>query len=454
MVIWDGMALFISALVIVTALFTALLAYRSDEWEGLRSAVPLSLLCLATSGQVLLANANDLLLAFLAIELISVPSFLLAAYSRHREKASEGALKFFVVGAFSSAVLAYGVSLIYGLTGATSLSSLALSMTALQSQPLIALIALAAVMVGLGFKLALVPFHVWVPDTFAGAPAPMAAYFSVAPKMAASVLALRLFSAMTGVQELHVLPVLAVLAGVTMTVSNLMGLQQRNVVRLLAYSSIAHMGYVIMAIVANSEAGNNALVFYGWTYLFLTVGAFAVVVTITNKTRSGDLQSFAGLSKRSPLLAALLAFFTLGLAGIPPTAGFFAKFYLFSVVLQSGWTALVIVGAINIVISIAYYFTLLRTMYFDEPAEDAAALPVTKPAAATLVVSAAATLVLGLAPQVLLNVVKDRPFLPSAVLNLPPVPQGATLEAPGAVSLDKTGNEAGTHDLTMQGLPQ
>jgi NADH-quinone oxidoreductase subunit N len=454
MLVADGFGVIIIALVTASALLTSLLLYRATELDDRRPPVTLCLLFLATAGQVILVVANDFLIAFIAIELISIPSILLAAYSRFKERATEAGLKFFVVSAFSSAIFVYGVSLLYGLTGATSLTVISGQMANLIEKPLVSLLALAAILVGLGFKMGLVPFHVWVSDTFSGAPTPVSAYLSVAPKMAAVVFAVRFLGEISDVEALKVMPLIAVISALTMTVANLLGLQQRNVLRLLGYSSVAHMGYLLMGVVTRSSSGDAAIAFYGWTYLFMTVGAFAVVGAIMNQTQSTDLRSFAGLSRRSPVLAAALTFFVLGLAGLPPTAGFFAKFYLFSIALEGGWIGLTLVGAVNIVVAIAYYFGLLRTMYFDEPLDGSERIRVSGPSTVAWVFSAVATLFLGLAPQPFLGFNRDKVRVsakaiiaahaagtPSHLMN----DDKKAAEQPAAPEL---------HDVTLEGLPQ
>jgi len=367
-------------------------------FEGLSLSVYYGLLFLAATGLILVVSANDFLVIFLAIELVGVPGFILTGYLRHVEKSSEAAVKFFLIGAFSSAMLAYGISILYGLTGSTSLTSLQTGAQLLQDKAPLALVAVFFILVSFGFKIALVPFHMWVPDAFEGAPTPIAAFLSVAPKVAGVAIALRVFNLNMTSESLGVLNILAILAGLTMTVANLIGLQQTNVVRLLAYSSIAHMGYILLGLVAGGPAGISSVYLYGGVYLFMNLGAFAVVICLSNALQSNDLSAYAGLGKRAPLLSALFVLFLVSLAGIPPTAGFIAKFYVFSAAYNAGWIWLVLVAAVNSVISVGYYFKILRAMYFVPSSSDAP-IPINLSTRLTLAVTSFVTIFLGVLPQ-------------------------------------------------------
>jgi NADH-quinone oxidoreductase subunit N len=347
---------------------------------------------------ILVVSANDFLMIFLAIELVGIPGFILVGYLRHAEKSSEAAIKFFLIGAFSSAMLAYGISILYGITGSTSLTSLVSGAALLQEHASLSLVAVFLILVSFGFKMALVPFHMWVPDAFEGAPTPIAAFLSVAPKIAGVAIAMRVFTINMAGAELGSLHVLAILAAATMTVANLIGLRQTNVVRLLAYSSIAHMGYILLGLVAGGPTGIASVYLYGGAYLFMNVGAFAVVVCLANALQSSDLSAYAGLAKRAPLLSALFVLFLLSLAGIPPTAGFIAKFYVFSAAYNAGWLWLVLIAAVNSVISVGYYFKILRAMYFGVPSTDSP-IEINPPTRLTLAATALATLFFGIMPQ-------------------------------------------------------
>jgi NADH-quinone oxidoreductase subunit N len=398
MLIADGLSFFLTWIALLTTFFVVLMSEQDRTFEGLSLSVYYGLLFLAATGLILVVSANDFLMIFLGIELVGVPGFILTGYLRHVEKSSEAGIKFFLIGAFSSAMLAYGISILYGITGSTSLTSLQTGASLLQDKAPLALVAIFFILVSFGFKIALVPFHMWVPDAFEGAPTPIAAFLSVAPKVAGVAIALRVFTLDMAGSQLGSIHVLAILAALTMTVANLIGLQQTNVVRLLAYSSIAHMGYLLLGLVAGGAAGVSSVYLYAGVYLFMNLGAFSVVVCLSHALQSHDLSANAGLGKRAPLLSALFVLFLLSLAGLPPTAGFIAKFYVFTAAYNAGWIWLVLVATVNSVISVGYYFKILRAMYFVAPVSDAP-IPINLSTRLTLAATSFATLFFGVFPQ-------------------------------------------------------
>ncbi len=398
MLITDGLSLVLTGIALLTTFFVVVLSEYDKTFDGMPLSVYYGLLLLSATGLVLIVAANDFLMIFLSIELVGVPGFILTGYLRKVEKSSEAAIKFFLIGAFSSAMLAYGISILYGLTGTTSFTGLQTAAPLLLEKAPLALLAVFFVLVSFGFKIALVPFHMWVPDAFEGAPTPIAAFLSVAPKVAGAAIALRVFTLTLPSAELGAINVLAVLAVLTMTVANLIGLQQTNVVRLLAYSSIAHMGYLLLGLVAGGPAGIASVYLYGWIYLFMNLGAFTVVICLSNVLQSSDLSAYAGLAKRSPLLSILFVLFLISLAGIPPTAGFIAKFYIFSAAYHAGWIGLVLIASANSVIAVGYYFKIIHVMYFKPPVSEAP-LVVSLPYRLVLGITSFVTLFLGLAPQ-------------------------------------------------------
>lgn len=402
MLIWDGLAYFLSWIGIVTVFFVVLMGESYHEFANKRMSAYYALLLLSVTGIGLLASSNDFLMIFLAIELIGIPSFILAGYLSHHEKSNEAAIKFFLIGAFSSAMLAYGISLLYGLTGATSLTTLYASGAALQAKAPLAMMAFLFIIVSFGFKIALVPFHMWVPDVFEGAPTPIAAYLSVGPKIAGIAIALRVFTLTLASADLGLLTVLAFLAALTMTMANIIGLQQTNVVRLLAYSSIVHMGYVLLGLIAGGKLGLTGVYIYGWAYLFMNLGAFAIVNALAGPLKTTDIAGYAGLFKRAPVLSALLVLFLVSLAGLPPTVGFVAKFYVMAAAFQEKWLWLVVVAGINSVISVGYYFKLLHAMFFKAPVDETP-ITITPPTRFILTVTAVATILLGVGPQILVD---------------------------------------------------
>ncbi|HRY30555.1 MAG TPA: NADH-quinone oxidoreductase subunit N [Elusimicrobiota bacterium] len=319
-----------------------------------------ALLLLATVGLLLLVSAVDFLLIVVALELIGVTSFILTGFLRHDRRSNEAAIKYFLVGAFSSALMIYGVSLLYGITGSTAIRAVLEADLGVASRfPLIA--AVLFILVGFGFKLAMVPFHMWVPDAYEGAPTPITAFLSVAPKAAAAGILVRTFAAHG---ELGLSSLLAVLAAVTMTVGNLAALRQSNVKRLLAYSSIAQMGYVLVGFVAAGKLGILSVLVYSAAYLVMNLGAFACVIAVSNDAGMDDLMGFSGLSRRSLPLALATTVFMLSLTGIPPMVGFVGKFSVFAAAVAEGWVWLAVVGVINSVISLYYYFGIVHRMFF------------------------------------------------------------------------------------------
>ncbi len=309
MLIADGLSFILSRIALLTTFFVVLMSEYDRTFEGLSLSVYYGLLFLAATGLIFVVSANDFLMIFLSIELVGIPGFILTGYLRRVEKSSEAAVKFFLIGAFSSAMLAYGISILYGITGSTSLTSLQTGASLLQDKAPLALVAIFFIIVSFGFKMALVPFHMWVPDAFEGAPTPIAAFLSVAPKVAGVAIALRVFTIDMAGAQLGSIHVLAILAALTMTVANLIGLQQTNVVRLLAYSSIAHMGYLLLGLVAGGAAGISSVYLYAGIYLFMNLGAFSVVVCLSNALQSSDLSAYAGLGKtRAALKRSLCSF--------------------------------------------------------------------------------------------------------------------------------------------------
>lgn len=402
MLVWDSLSYVVTWIGLLAAASIFLLSAGYRGYDNLRLAAYHGLVVLCTVGIVFVAMAQDFLMALVAIELVSLPLVVLCAYVRKDPAAKQAGMKFFLISAFSSAMLIYGLSILYGILGSTSFQAVKDGAAVLEANRTLSITAFLLVLVSFGFKIALVPFHVWVSDVFDGAPTPIAAFLSVAPKVAGAAVAFRVFSLMLDPGSLGMLMVLAVLAAVTMTVGNLLGLQQTNVIRLLAYSSVAHMGYLLIGLVAGGGYGLTGFYFYAAAYLFMNAGAFVVVMSLTQAMGSRDLSAFDGLGKRSPLLAGLLTLFLMSLAGIPPLAGFVAKFYVLSAAYKAGWLWLAAIGVLNTLIAAAYYFKILKAMYFNAPVQEDS-LVLDKPLRVLLLVASAATLVVGLAPQTLLG---------------------------------------------------
>jgi NADH-quinone oxidoreductase subunit N len=340
-----------------------------------------ALVLFATFGFMVLASAGDLIMIFVGLEMASLPCYVLAGFSYQDLKSNEAGIKYFLLGAFSSAILLYGMSFLYGLCGSTFLMDIGQALTR-GSDPLVPTVGFGIFLAGLTFKMTAVPFHMWVPDTYEGSPTPVAAFFSVVSKTAGLVVLIRVLAYLKpGFLSLSIdwTYVLSVLSALTMIVGTVIGVVQTNVKRLLAYSSIAHVGYILIGICAGTRAGIESVVIYLFVYLFMSIGAFSVVTAVSRASGGDELGNFAGLNRRSPTLAAAMAVFLLSLAGIPPLAGFIGKFFIFAVAIREHLYSLAIIGVLTSVISLFYYAKILKAMFFVVPA------------AATDVVTAAGT---------------------------------------------------------------
>lgn len=404
MVSVDSLAVFFKIAVILVVIMVLWLSVSYPEYEDAPFGTYASLLLLATVGMMLLVSSTDLLMAVIALELLSITSFILTGFTLKRRSSSEGAIKFFLVGTFSTGILLFGISYYYGYFGTTSIHSL-LTFPSLGQKPDIALsLILILLLAGLGFKLAMVPFHMWAPDAYEGAPTPITAFLSVAPKVAAIGFIMRLLGQHASFQFT---PVLAVLAAITMTVGNLGALHQTNLKRLLAYSSIAQVGYILVALVAGGSLGSQAVMIYTFLYIFMNLGVFAALVVVYNQTRSDELSAFSGLSSRSMGLALALVVFLLSLTGIPPMAGFVGKFAIFAAVIkQPSLLWLGVVAVVNSVISLYYYFRIVHQMFFMEAQAAPSPLRFSPALLCCLGVSLAVTVAAGLMPSQLLDWVR------------------------------------------------
>jgi NADH-quinone oxidoreductase subunit N len=382
--------------------------------RGLPVAEYAAILVFAMSGAMILAASGDLLMLFLGLELMVLPGYLLAAFHKSDGYSTEGAIKYFLLGSFSSAILLFGVAFIWGLTGTTNLDAINQTLAAIVAgtEPLSPGLAmgLAFLTTGVAFKIAAVPFHYWTPDAYQGSPTPITGYLSVVPKVGAFALILRLF--VEGLAPLADwwMPVVIVLATATMTLGNLVALTQDNVKRMLAYSSIAHTGYMLVGLAAwaSNPAGDGiaALLFYGVAYAFMNLGAFAVIAALQKRTGvTSSLGTFAGLGRREPILGILMTLFLLSLIGIPPTAGFFAKANIILAAVEAGGplTILAVITVLNAAVAAFYYLRVVVYMFMRESATDAPALRHGGLMWAGLAAASALTILLGLFPTGLLD---------------------------------------------------
>jgi NADH-quinone oxidoreductase subunit N len=407
MLVVDGFATFFRVLVIAVAILTVLCSYQYLRREGADSGEYYALLMYSVVGQCVMAASNELIMMFIGLEISSIASYILAGYLREDRRANEAAIKYFLLGSFATAFLLYGVAWIYGITGSTNLEEIRGALTDLGPGPAVVLVATSAALmfVGFAFKVSAWPFQVWAPDVYQGAPTPVTAFLSAGPKAAAFAIFLRVYMTAFGPISERWEPLVWISALLTMIVGNFAALTQSNIKRLLAYSSIAHAGYVLVALTAHSEVGTAAAMFYLAAYALMNVGAFAVVAHFSRKgERYLEVHDLAGLGARQPATAALLSIFLLSLMGVPLTAGFFGKFYIFKAALEANLVWLTVLGLLNTAVAAYYYLRIIVVMYMHEPGEATNTLP-PFPAGikAALWTSAAGTLVLGIFPSAVLD---------------------------------------------------
>jgi len=379
-IVLDPFASFFKLVIILATIFVSIVSLQSNELKEYRKGEYFTLLGIVTFGLFLMVSTIDLIMVYISIEIVSIMSFVLAGYLKQNTRSNEAALKYVVYGAFSSGVMLFGLSYIYGLTGSTNYFLIAKAISQLeQSANPVLLISVIMVLAGLGYKVSAVPFHFWTPDVYEGSPTTITAFLSVAPKAGAFALMIRFFNqvfadggAMTGLDHYSVtlIPwanILSLLAVVTMTLGNVVAIQQNNIKRMLAYSSIAHAGYMMLALPVMSGDSIQAIMLYIVMYLFMNLGAFFVVITVKNNTGGETFDDYRGLGWEMPLIGVVMTIFMVSLTGLPPSAGFVGKFYIFASLIKAGeefyW--LVIAGGINSVISLYYYFRVVKVMYFE-----------------------------------------------------------------------------------------
>jgi NADH-quinone oxidoreductase subunit N len=375
-----------------------LMSVRYLEIEGASPGEYYFLVLCATLGMMIMAGGIDLITLFIGLETMAVSFYILTGFIKPNQRSNEAAVKYFLLGAFSLGILLYGMSLLYGFAGTTNLRVMAATFAGQPRNPVL-ILAVILIAAGMGFKIAAVPFHMWAPDVYEGAPTPITAFLSVGSKAASFAMLLRIL--LEGVPSMSAewRELFWVLSIITMTVGNLAALTQSNVKRMLAYSSIAHAGYLLMGIVAGGQRGVTAMLVYLLVYGFMQIGAFAVVVLLHRRDVIGeDLKDFSGLHFRSPFAAFAMLLFMLSLGGIPPTAGFMGKFWLFGAAIEAGYYWLALIGVLNSAVSLYYYVRIVVFMYLKK--ETTGSDPVTSPALAlTLAVAVAATILLGVYPR-------------------------------------------------------
>ena len=407
MLIVDGFATFFRVLVIAVGLLSVLASSQYLRREHAASAEYYALLLFSVTGQCIMAAANELIMIFIGLEISSIATYVLAGYLRDDKRNNEAALKYFLLGSFATAFLLYGIAFIYGTTGSTNLADIRNYMLTpgTESNVILASTAAALMFVGFAFKVSAAPFQIWAPDVYQGAPAPVTLFMSAGPKAAAFAVFLRVF--MTAFLPIATRwePFVWSSALLTMIIGNFAALTQSNIKRMLAYSSIAHAGYVMVAIAAHNQIGIAAAMFYLAAYALMNIGAFAVV---THFSRQGEkyvnIEDLAGLGWKQPVTAGLFAIFLLSLIGVPLTGGFFGKFYIFKAALDANLVWLAVLGLLNSAVAAYYYLRVLVVMYMEEPGPATVSVqPLSAGIRTTLWATALGTLILGIFPSVLLN---------------------------------------------------
>jgi len=421
----DGFSIFFHLLIASIALVTlmASLDYFDPEHGITHAGEYFALVCFGAVGMMLMTCSVELLMVFIGLEISSISTYILAGFRKGQAGASESSLKYFLLGSFATAFFLYGIALIFGATGSTSIGPIAAALST-TTTPTLAILAVAMVLIGLGFKVSAAPFHVWTPDVYQGAPAPVVALMSTAPKAAAFAVLLRFL--FNGTPELrgHWVPMIAILAVLSMTIGNLGALLQKDVKRLLAYSSIAHAGYLLVAFTGMHHDAVSGALFYSAAYAAMNGGALLVVALLSGFNESiRTIDDFTGIALKKPYLAALLSVFLVSLIGIPFTGGFFGKFYAFSGAIHNGYVWLAVVGLANSGVACFYYLRLLAALYSRPVAETPApAFRVSATAIVAVTVAAAAVLVLGIAPNRILHIVQTAtPYTMPAAVALPPM---------------------------------
>jgi NADH-quinone oxidoreductase subunit N len=408
----DQYTIFFNGIFILGTILITLISIGNLHFDKINVGEYYALLLFSTTGMILLAQAAHLIMIFLGLEVLSLAVYILVGLPKHSFRANEASLKYFLLGAFASGFFLYGLTFVYGATGSLALENISqyILQSGLGSNTYL-LIGMALVLAGFSFKMALVPFHMWTPDVYEGASTPVTAFMAVGVKAAIFAALVRFFWMAFPELQIKWLPMLWLLSVLTMTVGNLLALVQDNVKRMLAYSSIAHAGYILIAVVAGTDRGLTGMLFYILSYTFMTIGIFGVIILIQSRFGVGErVDDFQGLGFKYPLLGVVTAIFLFSLAGIPPTAGFAAKFYIFSAAVESQFIWLVILGVINSAIAVYYYLRLVIVFYSPvtvKSGQEEVSLKAPAFGICALVITAWATLQLGLFPGGILELAKN-----------------------------------------------
>ena len=410
MVTLDPFAVFFKTIILIATVLVVLISRYNNEFKDYRIGEYFILIAIMVFGMMLMVSSVDIILLYLAIETVSIMSFILAGYLKKEKRSNESSLKYVVYGAFSSGLMLFGMSILFGLTGSTKLCLIGMNLTLLGGTANYALIiAFILILAGFAYKISVVPFHFWTPDVYEGAPTTIAAFLSVAPKAAGFAVLIRFFHIVFGdagalqagswitFTELPWGQILALLAVLTMTLGNVVAIQQDNLKRMLAYSSIAHAGYMLMVIPVLSTESIFAIAFYLFVYILMNLGAFFVIISVKNETGGETFKDYQGLGWKMPIVGVIMTVFMFSLTGLPPTAGFIGKFYLFAAIIEGGsqfyWLAFI--GVINSVISLYYYMRVVKVMYFEGESQLQLKHPIL-PITLILIILAAATIIIGI----------------------------------------------------------
>ncbi len=400
MYVSDTFSIFFKIIFLLSAILVILLSLRYLRMEGIHHGEYYSLIMFATTGMMLMASSSDLILLYLGLELMSVSTFILAGFKRHDMRSNESALKYYLLASFSTAILLYGISFLYLVSGTTNITELTsrLSYVPFRENPYL-YISLVFILTAFAFKIALVPFHMWSPDVYEGAPTPVTAFMSVGPKAAGFSIIARVFMVALGSLSLEWKTILIILSILTMAVGNILAITQTNIKRMLAYSSIAHSGYAILGIIAGTYEGLSSTMNYILIYAFMNLGAFGIVTLMNTRLSKGEeLSDYEGLAKKHPYYALLMLIFMFSLTGIPPTGGFIGKFYLFMSVINAGYTYLAVIAVIMSAVSAYFYLRVVMLMYMKEPEKEITIEPGTLERIAVLI-SAIMVIITGIMPS-------------------------------------------------------
>jgi NADH-quinone oxidoreductase subunit N len=398
MFVSDSYSMYFKLIFIINFMLTVLLSLKYIQRQKAECGEYYSLLLFATTGMMIMASAGDFIVLYLGLELMALSTYILAGIKRHDIRSNEAALKYFLLGAFSSALLLYGISLIYGLTATTDLYKIAAQLKLTETSPML-LLGMLLIAVAFSFKIAAVPFHMWAPDVYEGAPTSITAFMSVGPKAAGFAVISRVFYVSFQSVKPDWTAILIGIAILTMAAGNILALVQTNIKRMLAYSSIAHAGYMLLGIISGTLEGRQAMLTYMLIYAFMNMGAFAVVILLE---KGEEIKDYDGLAKSRPLVAALMLIFMFSLTGIPPTAGFIGKFNIFMAAIKAGYTWLAVIAVIFSAISAYYYLRVVMNMYMKEPSEEAAIHP-SPSLGLALLISVVMVFVIGIIPSVVIG---------------------------------------------------